>query len=646
MKLLVTFCLTLILLLVSAAIANAIPILVLTEPNRLLRFETTSPQFVQSQVSVKGLQTNERLLGIDFRPSTGELYGVSDASQLYVINPTTGVATRVGLGPFAPALDLTGDIGFDFNPVVDLIRIVTDKGQNLRVNPNTGAVVAVDTPVAFSSGDPNFGRPPVIAGSAYSNNVPGATSTTLYTVSMGQGQNPNVPTVFATQGNVGGTISPNTGQLFTVGPMGFLFIEPTGLDIGQDGVCYALLNGTDTRNDLYRIDLLTGAPTRIAIIGGSVEQMRDLAVMPVNSVPPAGTFQFNAATYNVMESDPNVTLSVIRTGDTAVPATVEFESVDDTATQRSDYIIAAGQLQFAPGETVKTVRILLVDDVYAEQTETFAVHLFNASEGFVPGTPNPATVSIHDNDLGPPPINPIDGAQFFVRQQYLDFLNRQPDPGGLAYWSNQITACGSDVACANRRRTSVSAAFFLEPEFQDTGYFVIRVFQIGYERPPNYLDFTRFRNRIVAGSNLEQSRTSFVVEFVATQEFLARHPLTHTPAKYVDDLNLASGSSLTPAERDALVAGLMNGTQTRATVLRAVADNATVRQRFFNRAFVTMQYFGYLRRNAEIGGLLFWLDILDRTNNFNAMVCGFITSKEYQERFSSVVNHSNSECGP
>jgi hypothetical protein len=645
MRLLVRFCLSLTLLIAAATVAHAIPILVLAETNRLFRFETTTPLFVQSEVSVKGLQVGEKLLAIDFRPANGQLYGVTNTSRLYQINPTSGVASQVGSTAFSPLLDFGQDVAFDFNPVVDLIRVVTDKGQNMRVNPNTGAVVAVDTPVAFSSGDPNASRTPVVAAAAYSNNVPGATSTTLYVVSVGVPQFFLAPTLLATQGNVGGSISPNSGQLFTVGNMGFLFIEPVGLDIGQDTVCYALMNGTDTQNDLYRVDLLTGAVTRIAIIGGSGVEMRDLAVIPVNSVPPTGTFQFDMSTYNVKEEDGSVTLTVSRSGDTSSAASVDFTSVDDTTNQRSDYIIAAGRLQFGPGETSKTFKILIEDDVYVEPAESFTVSLFNASGGFVPGPPNQATVLIHDNDLAPPTSNPIDGTQFFVRQQYFDFLNREPDPGGLAYWSGQIDACGIDIPCTNRRRTSVSAAFFFSPEFQETGYFVIRVFQIGYNRQPDYRDFIRSRNRIVTGSNLEQSRTAFVDDFVTTPEFLVRHPLTDPPAKYVDDLNAASGGSLTPAERDALVAGLINGTQTRATVLRAVVDNTVVRQKFFNRAFVTMQYFGYLRRDAEFLGLLFWLDILDRTNNFNSMVCAFITSSEYQQRFSSVVNHSNAECG-
>ena len=646
MNLVVKLFASLLLVFGSACAATATPILVLAESNRLLRFETTAPQFVQSETTVTGLQSGERLLAIDFRPSNGQLYGVTNASRLYVINIVTGVATQVGSSSLNPVLSYTQDVAFDFDPVRDQIRIVTDNRQNLRVNPDSAAVVSVDSPVAFDSGDPNASRAPAVSAAAYSNNVAGASSTTLYAVSMGFAQNTTVPTLLVTQGNATGSISPDTGKLFTIGAMGFLFIEPTGLDIGADGVAYALLNGTDTRNELYRVDLATGALSRIAIIGGGSDQMRDLAVVPANSSPPAGTFQFDTASYNVAENATSIVVTVTRTGDISGSASVEFVSMDGTtASQRSDYIIASGRLDFSAGQTTKTFRILIVDDVYVEPIESFSVILFNATAGFLPADPNLASISILDDDTSPPTTNPIDDAQFFVRQQYFDFLNRLPDAGGLAYWTGQITSCGANTICINRRRTAVSAAFFFSPEFQDTGYFAYRTYVVALSREPFYAEFTRARSRLVAGPNLDANRTAFIADFVLTPEFGAQHPDTDTPERYVDDLNSRAGLPLTQSERDALVAGLRNGTETRATVLRTIVDNPIVKQRFFNRAFVLIQYYGYLRRNPDPGGFVFWLDILDRTNNFTSMVCAFSTSPEYQQRFSPILNHGNQECG-
>lgn len=112
----------------------------------------------------------------------------------------------------------------------------------------------------------------------------------------------------------------------------------------------------------------------------------------------------------------------------------------------------------------------------------------------------------------------------------------------------------------------------------------------------------------------------------------------------MDALNANTDNSLTPSERDALVTGLMNSTLTRADVLRAVTDNAAFRQREYQRGFVLMQYFGYLRRNPDEGGFNFWLGILNSSSNYRAMVCAFINSPEYQDRFSPVRTHNDSVC--
>ena len=120
-----------------------------------------------------------------------------------------------------------------------------------------------------------------------------------------------------------------------------------------------------------------------------------------------------------------------------------------------------------------------------------------------------------------------------------------------------------------------------------------------------------------------------------------------TEENYVDALNLNAAGVLTPAERDALLGGLKNGSETRATVLRKIADNATLQQKEYNAAFVLMQYFGYLRRDVDQSGYDFWLDVLNHRapGTFRGMVCAFVTSAEYQDRFGSIHSHTNAECG-
>jgi uncharacterized repeat protein (TIGR01451 family) len=366
------------------------------------------------------------------------------------------------------------------------------------------------------------------------------------------------------------------------------------------------------------------------------------------SVATASSLQFNATSFSVQENGGSATITVNRFGDTSGVVTVNYATSDGTASARADYITSSGTLTFAAGETSKSFNVLVEDDAYPESNETINLALSNPTGGAFLGSPSTTVLTITDNDATPPTSNPLDDAGFFVRQQYLDFLNREPDPSGLAYWTNQITMCGADAACLNSRRIGVSAAFFIETEFQESGYYVYRLYRSGLGRQPTFAEFTVDRSRVVGGSNLEASKTAFVNEFVTRADFLAQFPQNPTPEQYVDKLNANTGNSLTQAQRDALVSGLKSNppTETRATVLRQVADNAVFKGREFNPAFVLMQYFGYLRRDPEMGGYLFWLDVLNNREpgNFRGMVCSFITSAEYQQRFSSVVTRTNRDC--
>jgi hypothetical protein len=157
------------------------------------------------------------------------------------------------------------------------------------------------------------------------------------------------------------------------------------------------------------------------------------------------------------------------------------------------------------------------------------------------------------------------------------------------------------------------------------------------------------RSRVVGGSQLDQSKTDFVNNFVQRAAFQALYPNSMTAAQYVDALNTNSGSLLILAERDSLVTGLENSTETRASVLRKVADNRAFIDHEYSSSFVLGEYFGYLRRDPDQGGFDFWLGQVNRypirdVNVQHAMVCSFITSAEYQQQFSSTVTHTNAEC--
>lgn len=234
----------------------------------------------------------------------------------------------------------------------------------------------------------------------------------------------------------------------------------------------------------------------------------------------------------------------------------------------------------------------------------------------------------------------IDDPRYFVNEHYLDFLSREPDQGGLDYWASQIASCGKDQACVHRRRIDVSAAFFIELEFQETGSFIYRFYKASFGRPPSYSEFVRDRSKVVGGVNLEASKQAFAEEWVQRPEFVSKYPAHLTSTQFVDAL-LRTASQSSGVE---LSGGLAK--DSRAQTVRLVVESPAFQRAEYNRAFVLMQYFGYLHRDPEQGGYDFWLNVLNNTdaNNFRGMVCSFITSAEYQNRFGSTWTRSNADC--
>src|SRR5204862_3053831 len=326
-----------------------------------------------------------------------------------------------------------------------------------------------------------------------------------------------------------------------------------------------------------------------------------------------------------------------RIGNTSTAASVDFVTTDGTALSRTDYTTASGTLSFAPGESRKTFSVLLTDDAYVEGNKTINLILSNPASMFL-GSPNRATLTITDNDSAPATTNPFDDAQFFVRQHYVDFLDREADPGGLGYWTNQIAQCGSDAACIADRRISVSAAFFFSPEFQQSGSFVYGLYKAALGRDPSFAEFTADRNRVIGGPNLQTSRDQLSSDFVGRPEFLIKYPVS---SDFVGVL-LQTAHNSSGADLTSLESGLRQdynsclGLGTPLTVcqgraVQMVIDYPAFSQAVFNPSFVLMEYFGYLRRGADTGGYNFWLNVLNSSgNNYRGMVCAFITSAEYQ----------------
>ncbi len=530
--------------------------------------------------------------------------------------------------------------------------------------------------------------------------------------------------------------------------------------------------------------------------------------------------QFATDTFAIGEGSGHIDITVVRAGDASGTATVNFNTSDASqpgrASQKSDYEISLSKLTFNPGETSKTVRILIIDDKFVEGNEVVNLTLSNPTgAGVGLGSPNVATLTINENDSVAPTTNPVDDTPFFVRQQYLDFLNREPDSSGFTFWTNNINNC-SPTPCTEVSRINTSAAFFLSIEFQTTGALAYNANRAAFGSsasgsPAAVLygqfekDVQQLQQNLVFGqpgfdAQLEANKTAYFNDFVNRPEFVTKYPATLTNAQYVDNLltsanmsttdfivnltnsqevpptnptltggarrdssygtahftfgagdttltmlatvnnidvtgsqtadtndnlvaaHVHAGASVAPgvngpvvwgffgtpfndnnpddhvvtpfssgvggsfsdkwdapegnattladqianiragrayvnfhttqftggeirgnfpatqAFRDSLVSGLNGATLTRASVLRMVAESQFLQAREFNTAFVTMQYFGYLRRDPDTAGFNFWLGKL---NNFGGnftqseMVKAFLSSSEYRQRFGS-----------
>lgn len=602
--------------------------------------------------------------------------------------------------------------------------------------------------------------------------------------------NPSIHAYNPTTGAFLGTIQDESGN-------GIIIDELWALRFGNGG------NGGD-QNTLY---FTAGTANEEHGLFGSLKPTTASATSLIS---------FADTDVDINEGAGHVDITVLRLGNVSGTATINYNTLDEStpghANQKSDYEIALGKLTFDPGQTSKTFRVLIPDDLFVEGTERISIALSNPTgSGVGLGSPNAARINIIDNDAVAPTTNPIDGAAFFVRQHYLDFLNREPDLAGLNFWTNEITSCGGNTQCIEVKRINVSAAFFLSLEFQRTGLTAYLANRAAFGVAPLYgrfqLDTQALQRDYAVGAPnadaiLEANKTAYFNDFVNRPEFVAAYPASLTNTQYVDALltsaaltpsqvrlfivnmtnaqenppavptssgggarpasfgtarlqfndaqtamtfnssvtnidftgtqspteandnltaaHIHAGPAVTPATngpvvwgffgnpfndnnpndqvvtplasgiggsvrgkwdapegnnttlaaqlsniregrayvnfhtsqfgggeirgnipaatafRDSLIAGLNGATETRATVLRKVAEQQELLEREFNRAFVTMQYFGYLRRDPDTAGFNFWLNKLNAFNgDFVAaeMVKAFLLSTEYRQRF-------------
>ncbi|HLL75209.1 MAG TPA: DUF4214 domain-containing protein [Pyrinomonadaceae bacterium] len=383
---------------------------------------------------------------------------------------------------------------------------------------------------------------------------------------------------------------------------------------------------------------------------------------------PTATVAFDLANYSVSEGASSATITVTRGGITSAAASVDYRTEDSdnftvgcadaagaagAAFARCDYATTVGTLSFAPGEASKTISVPVIDDAHVEGPQTFRIALANPS-GAALSSPSVTTVTITDNDAAGQP-NPVLGPpfNFFVRQQYLDFLSREPDQGGFQAWLGVLNGCpnpftGPEVSSGCDRIHVSGEGFFRSVEFSLKGAYVFRFYKVAFDRLPEYPEITSDMSFVAGATEAEvfARRAALAVRFTQRQEFLTRYPSGMTNQEYVAALlsryQLTQITTPDPASPDTggkvvltqsdLAARLTAGTLTRAQVLRAVVDSDQVTAAEFNNAFVAMQYYGYLRRKPEPTGYADWLKVL-QSGDTRTMVNGFLNSPEYKLRF-------------
>ncbi|HKR02843.1 MAG TPA: DUF4214 domain-containing protein, partial [Pyrinomonadaceae bacterium] len=218
-------------------------------------------------------------------------------------------------------------------------------------------------------------------------------------------------------------------------------------------------------------------------------------------------------------------------------------------------------------------------------------------------------------------------------QHYIDLLGREPDPTGFQGWQDILNGCGTTVAqpCD---RIEVSSAFFRSEEFQTRGYFIYR-FYSAVGRIPLFEQFMPDLAKVsgfLSSEQLEANKLAFITEFMARPDFQNRYGAITDPTAYVNALLQTVGLPTHPG-RQGWINGLTNGSLTRAQVLRQLVESVEVYNKYYNEAFVIMQYFGYLRRSADISYQQWVQEMNTNGGNYRTMINGFINSAEYRQRF-------------
>ena len=506
-----------------------------------------------------------------------------------------------------------------------------------------------------TSGQQNFNITINAVNDAPTNTVPGAQSTNLNTPLTFNGGNGNAisildvdaatveVTLTATHGTI--SLSGTAGLSFTTGDgtsdATMVFTgSPSSVNSALSGLVFTPTNGfmgaanlQITTNDLGN----TGA-------GGALSDTDSVTI----NVADARHLQLSLPSFSVGEADGRATITVTRTGDTSQAASVDYATSDTSglnncnvftgnASQRCDYTAMAGTVNFSAGQTSANFDVPIVNDVYVEGPETLTLTLSNPVGGIL-GAQAVSPLVINDNDLSPGAPNPISDPAFFVRQHYLDLLNREPEASGLQDWLNIINNCpAGDKSCD---LIGVSSGFFRSAEFFDRTYFIYRFYRTALGRKPSYDEYQNDIKRVtgfLTAAQLEARKAEFAEAFVQRADFKALYDSHADGSDYVNAILTTAG--VTPSNSADVANRQGAHIITRGQALRELVDSPEIGQAYFNEAFVVVGYFGYLRRDPDALYLV-WIDKLNNPpagqsfeDTYREMIRGFIESAEYRARF-------------
>jgi hypothetical protein len=569
-------------------------------------------------------------------------------------------------------------IGTDLNgtsPIGNGTNPNTTSNQGIRLNTNAhdntigGTAPGAGNIIAFSTGagvQLESGVNNIISGNSIHSNggmgidlgADGSTPNDASDPDTGPDNLQNFPVVTSAVSNGGtttiqGTLNSTPNTQFTVE-----FFSNTSCDQTGSGEGQKFLGSTNTATAANGdVNLNFNVPTANVVgpffTATATDPAGNTSEFSACSPTPAQAsfLQFDQASYNVAENVPFLTITATRSGDLSLIANVNYRTSDTNgltacktatgkASERCDYATSVGTLRWAANEGgQKSFTVPVINDVHVEGAETFDLTLTNAT-GATIGAQSTATVTVMDDDNAPSNTNPIDGVDFFITLQYIDFLNRLPDAGGFANWVNTLQPCPNGGFGENQNpdcdRIHVSKGFFQSVEFLDRGYFAFRFYMVAFNQRPTYAQFIPDMAKVGGPKSPQEeelSKTEFAEEFVNRPTFVSQYGGIIDPTAYVDALLNTAGVPNLPT-RNALIAALQNSQKTRGQVLREIVEHQQTFDRFLIESSVSIQYFGYLRRDPDPVGYQNWVQTLNQNpNDIHHMIFGFIYSDEYRERF-------------